>query len=123
VTANLGGSYYATDVGSITESAKGPVNRKDCYAGAEAMWLEAIGNWDVYASAELRWRSVYDYHRASRNTPEDRQVSVNVIVGTKISGSNKASPFVRFYRGVNPHGQFRNQRDYTEVGIGVRLVR
>jgi hypothetical protein len=127
VTANLRGSYYSTDVDSITVSARGPVipshNRKDCYVGAEVTWIEAIGTWDVYASAEARWRSVYDYHRPTRDTPEDRQASINLIVGTKISGSNKASPFVRVYRGVNPHGQFRNQRNYTEVGIGVRLVR
>ena len=59
---------------------------------------------------------------------EERQASVNLIVGIKKNGTGKggvgrASPFVRFYRGVNPHGQFRNQKDFTELGIGVRLVR
>jgi hypothetical protein len=127
VTANLRGSYYSTDLNSITFSARGPVipsrNREDPYVGAEVMRPRVIGSWDGYASAELRWRSVYDYHRVSRNTHEARQASINVIAGTKINGSNKASPFIRYYHGVNPHGQFRNQRDYTEVGIGVRLVR
>jgi hypothetical protein len=124
VTANLRGTYYATDPDSITTSRRGPVipshNRRDCYLGAEVV---LPGAWNVYASTELRWRSVYDYHRPSRNTPEKRQLSTNFIIGTKVVGSNKASPFFRFYRGVNPHGQFRNQKNYREVGLGVRLVR
>lgn len=127
VTANLRGSYYATDPDSVTESARGPVipshNRKDPYLGAEVRREEVLGRWDIYGSAELRYRSVYDYHRPSRDTPEERELSINVIAGMKINGANKASPFVRFYRGVNPHGQFRNQKHYREIGIGVRLVR
>ena len=30
---------------------------------------------------------------------------------------------LRVYHCVNPHGQFRNQKNFTELGIGVRLVR
>lgn len=128
LTANVRGSYYATDAGSITESPRGPVtpstNRFDPYAGADINWEEFIaGRWDVYVSAELRWRTIYDYHKEDPDDSEDRQASLNLIVGTKLNGANKASPFLRFYHGVNPHGQFRNQKDYSELGIGIRLVR
>jgi hypothetical protein len=126
-TYNLRGSYYEVGPDSITESRVGPVvpshNRCDPYAGIDVKKEEAIGRWDVYASAEMRWRTVYDYHRASRDIGEERQMSWNLILGTKLNGTNKASPFVRLYRGVNPHGQFRNQKDYSELGIGIRLVR
>ena len=29
--------------------------------------------------------------------------------------------YLRVYHGVNPHGQLRNQRDYTTFGIGVNF--
>jgi len=127
VTANVKASYYATDAGSITQSARGPVtpskNRLDPYFGSDVRWEEAIGRWDLYLSGELRWRTVYDYHKRRPDAAEDRQASVNLIAGIKLNGINKASPFLRYYRGVNPHGQFRNQKNYSELGLGVRLVR
>jgi len=128
VTANVRSSYYETDADSVTQSARGPVtpstNRFDPYLGGDVAWEQLIGEkWDVYLSGELRWRTVYDYHKQQPDAAEDRQASVNVIVGIKLNGVNRASPFVRFYRGVNPHGQFRNQRDYSELGLGIRLVR
>ena len=121
------GSYYATDAASITQSARGPVtpstNRWDPYLGGEVRWEQLIGRWDAYLSSELRWRTVYDYHKRRPDAAEDRQASVNLIAGIKLNGINKASPFLRYYRGVNPHGQFRNQKNYSELGLGVRLVR
>jgi hypothetical protein len=135
VTCNLGDSYYQVGAGTITESPLGPVtlstNRIDPYAGLEVLREEMFqlrGNvgYDVYASAEVRYRSVYDYHKANPSASEERQLSTNMIVGIKENGGagpGRVSPFVRYYRGVNPHGQFRNQKDYTEYGIGLRLVR
>jgi hypothetical protein len=127
VTANVKDSYYATDAGSITESPRGPVtpstNRLDPYVGSDVRWEELIGRWDIYVSGELRWRTIYNYHKRRPDAPEDRQASVNLIVGTKVNGENKASPFLRFYHGVNPHGQLRNQKSYSEMGLGIRLVR
>ena len=127
-----GDSYYQVDPASVTISPQ-PVtpstNNSDYYIGFDAE-LEAIwfnDSWGPYASAELRNRSIYDYHKADPDAPEDRQLSVNVIFGLKKSGAvagiGRAAPFIRYYRGVNPHGQFRNQPDYVEYGIGMRLVR
>ncbi len=138
VTATLpfGDSYYFTDPDSLTESPRQPVtpseNWWDPYAGFEVTKQNLIPatdkreGYDAYASVEMRWRSVYDYHKADPGAAEERQASFNVIVGIKLVGNDAlgyASPFIRYYRGVNPHGQFRNQKDYTEYGIGLRLVR
>jgi hypothetical protein len=125
-------SYYSVGPGSVTESRIGPVteskNWLDPYAGLEVLFEGVCeSQWDIYASSELRWRSVYDYHKADADDAEERQPSVNVIAGVKKTGIGRGfgrvSPFVRFYYGVNPHGQFRNQKSYTEAGFGVRLVR
>ena len=136
ITATLpfGDSYYLVGDGSVTSSPE-PVtpseNWFDPYAGLEVTWKKLIPSehhdgYDGYASAELRWRTVYDYHKDRPGAPEERQASINIIAGVKLAGNDlfgHASPFLRYYRGVNPHGQFRNQRDYVEYGIGLRLVR
>lgn len=133
-TLPFGDSYYSTDAASATESPIGPVtlsaNWLDPWAGIEATWVEAFGSgvaWDIYGSAELRWRSIYDYHKTGDDVAEDRALSTNLVAGVKRGGTGgvfgRASPFVRLYHGVNPHGQFRNQTGYTQLGVGLRLVR
>ena len=126
-TVPFGDSYYEVGPGTITESRIGPVTESenwiDPYAGFERRWNERIRErWDVYLSGELRWRTVYDYHKAHAGAAEERQASLNLIAGVKKSGTPRVSPFIRFYHGVNPHGQFRNQKDFTQLGIGLRLV-
>lgn len=129
-TLPLEDTYYSTDDDSATESALGPVvesrNWIDPYLGVEAEWEGVLGDWGPYASLELRHRSVYDYHRSSEDVSERRQPSANLIVGLKQSTGRRglaiASPFVRIYHGVNPHGQFRNQRDFTVYGLGLRMA-
>ncbi len=123
-------SYYSVDALSATQSALGPVTESsrwvDPYFGLEAEWEEALGSWGPYVSGEARWRSIYDYHKSEPEADEDRQLSFNLVVGVRKAGGGalgRASPFVRLYHGVNPHGQFRNQDDYTQFGIGLRLVR
>lgn len=130
-TVPFGGGYYETGPGTVTQSPVGPVTESknwiDPYAGFDTEWEKRKRKWAAYLSGELRWRSVYDYHKADPNAAEERQPSINLIAGVKKTGDAKglgrASPFVRLYWGVNPHGQFRNQKDYTEAGIGLRLVR
>lgn len=133
-TLPFGDSYYQTGPGSVTESRIGPVTEStnwwDPHLGIDFKREELFFNdtFDLYASTEIRWRSVYDYHKADPDDAEDRQTSVNLIVGIKKTGSGRggigrASPFFRFYHGVNPHGQFRSQKSFTEWGFGVRLVR
>jgi len=122
-------SYYQTGPGTATQSPFGPVTEStnwiDPYVGFDAEREES--KWTIYLSGELRWRSVYDYHKVRPDAAEERQSSVNLIAGLKKSGDDKgfgrASPFARFYYGVNPHGQFRNQKDFKELGVGLRLAR
>lgn len=122
-------SYYETGPGTVTQSPIGPVTESmnwiDPYTGFDAVCEKP--KWTTYFSGELRWRTVYDYHKIHPGEAEDRQPSVNLIVGLKKTGDDKgfgrASPFGRFYYGVNPHGQFRNQKDFKEFGIGLRLAR
>jgi hypothetical protein len=129
-------SYYSVDASSATRSPIGPVvesgNSIDPYLGLEytrpALRPEGTGflaEWGWYGSLEARYRSVYDYHRTSAGVAEDRQLSANLIVGAQKLGGQftRVSPFVRVYQGVNPHGQFRNQRDFTLVGLGFRVAR
>jgi hypothetical protein len=125
-------SYYDVSPDSITLSRIGPVteskNWYDPYGGLEFKREKLLFHeaWAFYASSELRWRSVYDYHKLDPRQSEQRQASVNLIAGIAKSGSGRsigrASPFIRFYHGVNPHGQFRNQKNFTEFGAGIRLV-
>jgi hypothetical protein len=129
-------SYYSVDENSATESPVGPVieshNWIDPYVSGEVhleqfstMSAGILGRWGGYLAAEVRRRSIYDYHRANRDVGEERQLSFNVIAGIQPAGGRleRASPFVRVYRGVNPHGQFRNQSSFTLWGIGLRLRR
>lgn len=133
-TFPFGESYYQAD--DLATQSPFPVTESknwiDPYGGIEFVNDELFtflkDKYDLYASAELRWRSVYDYHKADPDDAEERQPSVNIIVGAKKSGAGRAgigraSPFFRFYRGVNPHGQFRNQKNFTEYGFGIRLTR
>ncbi|MGH7460612.1 MAG: DUF1207 domain-containing protein [Longimicrobiales bacterium] len=132
-TVPFNDSYYSVDAASATQSAIGPVieshNSIDPYFGFEYVIDNVLakasgsGAWSVYLSTEIRYRSVYDYHRASADVAEDRQPSINVVLGIQKPGGrfDRVSPFLRIYQGVNPHGQFRNQKGFTLVGAGLRL--
>lgn len=81
--------------------------------------------WAPFASAETRHRIVYDYDKPTSDTPEQRQWSTTLAAGimTAPAASTPATMalshiYVRFYHGVNPHGQLRNVRDYTMFGVG-----
>jgi hypothetical protein len=114
-------SYYSVDAESVTESPLGPVttstNWIDPHMGIE-IEREGIlftGKGSLFASVEMRWRSIYDYHKTAATDRERRQLSTNVIVGARKSGHSeygRFSPFLRLYHGVNPHGQFRNQTGF-----------
>jgi Protein of unknown function (DUF1207) len=79
------------------------------------------GKRHVYASADLRNRLQYDYHRLP-GAEDQRQWSMNLQLGRTLPEDSRGSPlqdyFVEFYYGVNPYGQLRSQRDYWSAGIG-----
>ena len=81
--------------------------------------------WAPFVSAETRDRIVYDYQKPTSDTPEDRQWSTTIAAGIRTApAASTAAPmalshiYFRFYHGVNPHGQLRNQPDYTMWGVG-----
>lgn len=78
--------------------------------------------WKPFFSVELRHRTVYDYNKAS-SEKKDKQWSVNLLSGLKITKQASLLPgvYFRFYHGVNPHGQFRNQKCYTLYGVGLHF--
>lgn len=135
LTALLGDSYYSTDANSVTSSPIGTVTESsnwfDPYLGVQSQWDQLKSDGFLsrvagYVSAEVRFRSVYDYHKTTADAVESRKASLNLIAGLKPTGTSdlgRTSIFVRVYRGVNPHGQFRNDEDFTFYGLGMRLVR
>ena len=67
---------------------------------------------------------VYAYDRPSEDDKEDTKLSVNVLIGTRTHDFDTAAPvtfdlYFRYYHGVNPAGQFRNDSKYTLYGIGL----
>lgn len=75
-------------------------------------------------SCDIRDRTVYNYEKVSRDQPEDTEISTNLFVGLKqlrVAGKITPTYYVRYYHGVNPMGQFRNQSNYTLFGFGVHF--
>ena len=74
-----------------------------------------------YFSADVRPRLIYNYHQTPEN-PEERQWSFNLQVGRAVPEGATGTPlkqyFFQFYRGVNPYGQLRSQKDFWSAGFG-----
>lgn len=117
-----GQTYYQADSLEIGDRpVTPPTNRSEPYAVIE--WRRVVGG--PYISIESRHRSVFDYDR-SEGMPEDRRHSYNIIMGwysprQSATALGKVSPYLRFYHGVNPFGQFRSVRNYQIVGLGLRI--
>ncbi|HEY0874605.1 MAG TPA: DUF1207 domain-containing protein [Vicinamibacterales bacterium] len=93
--------------------------------GGEYRHPHGDGSWSPFVSAEARHRILYDYRKPSSSTPEERQWSTTLAAGIRTAPASHTPAtmalseiYVRFYHGVNPHGQLRNQRDYTMFGVG-----
>jgi hypothetical protein len=82
--------------------------------------------WALFTSVDLRRRIVLDFNKPTEDTKEDTQWSLNLLGGVRSwSGFQRFSIkeiYGRVYRGVNPHGQLRNQKDYWQAGIGVNFA-
>lgn len=88
--------------------------------------FERPARWAPFVSADLRRRIVLDFNKSSAEVKEDTQWSVNMLAGIRSQAGNFRFAikeiYARFYRGVNPHGQLRNQKDYWLAGIGVNFA-
>jgi hypothetical protein len=79
-------------------------------------------------SLDIRDRTIYNYAKLTQNQPEDTEVSTNLMGGLRQirqgpGALGKITPtyYLRYYHGVNPFGQFRNQSNYTLFGFGVHF--
>ncbi|HUQ34142.1 MAG TPA: DUF1207 domain-containing protein [Pyrinomonadaceae bacterium] len=78
-----------------------------------------------FASVDVRFRTIYDYQKASDLEREDSQPSINLLLGLRFKADRKPEDkgipelFFRYYHGVNPAGQFRNQKNYQLIGFGI----
>lgn len=79
------------------------------------------GDRDLFVSLDARHKLVYDFHR-DPGEEETKQWSFSVAAGRTVSEGTQGIPlrdyFAYFYRGVNPFGQLREQKDYWMAGIG-----
>src|SRR5439155_16158136 len=87
--------------------------------------MTRVSFWKPYVSADLRYRTVYNYAKSDPKAADDRQWSTNLIAGYRRLRveSKRGEPdfFARLYYGVNPYGQLRNQRGYFLIGVGVHV--
>jgi hypothetical protein len=85
-------------------------------------WAPQTRRWALFASSDVRHKTVYDYHKLSADQSEDKQWSTNLLLGLRTPEESPLSVkefYARIYHGVNPHGQLRNQASFTTYGIGI----
>jgi hypothetical protein len=80
--------------------------------------------WRPWISLDARPRIAYDYDRPSEDVAEGLEWSFNLLLGVRTTDTDYPDRgivelYARLYHGLNPHGQFRNQRNYTAFGIGM----
>ncbi len=66
-----------------------------------------------------------DFNKVSADVKEETQWSVNMLAGIRSQAGNARFAikeiYARYYHGVNPHGQLRNQKDFWLAGFGVNF--
>ena len=87
--------------------------------------FEQPARWAPFVSADLRRRIVLDFNKVSADVKEETQWSVNMLAGIRSQAGNARFAikeiYARYYHGVNPHGQLRNQKDFWLAGFGVNF--
>jgi hypothetical protein len=118
--------YYSTD--PLEVNGHTVTKSKNRYEPTfEFEWNRSVTGhqWEPYVSADLRYRTIFNYAKVDPNAADDRQWSTNLIGGYRRSRveSKRGEPdfFARLYYGVNPYGQLRNQRNYFLIGAGVHV--
>lgn len=121
------GFYYADPAEVNPATITLSTSRLEPYAEADLQFPVRLGaDWQLFLSADVRSRIVYNYHKTDPAAAEDRQISIDAAVGfsrTNEKRGEKGHPdlYIRLYHGVNPHGQLRSQRDFWMAGIGLNI--
>jgi hypothetical protein len=75
----------------------------------------------LFASIDARHKLVYAFHRLPGES-EEKQWSFKVAAGLAVPEGTRGIPlkqvYLHYYRGVNPYGQLRTQKDFWTVGVG-----
>jgi hypothetical protein len=75
----------------------------------------------LFGSVDTRHKLVYAFERQPGET-EEKQWSTKFAVGLAAPEGTRGVPlkaiYLHYYRGVNPYGQLRAQKDFWSVGVG-----
>ncbi|MCF6184172.1 MAG: DUF1207 domain-containing protein [Bacteroidales bacterium] len=119
--------WYFTDSLEV-KGANIPLSKKtfEWYFSANYQRIKGLlcsEKWVNIFSVQVNNRIQFSYEP---NIPEKRIWSYNLYFGWKYKISDKAFRnvgfFLRYYRGLNPHGQFRNIGDYRFTGLSIALM-
>jgi hypothetical protein len=82
--------------------------------------------WYDFLSVECRNRVLLDYEKMAPNQLEKRVWCVNAVYGWTFETAREANPmnvklYFRYYYGLNPFGQLRNQYDWWIASLGLAL--
>src|SRR5207247_1724965 len=65
--------------------------------------------WDPFVSADLRFKTIYNYAKVKAGDPDRSEPSLNLLAGfiRRTQRAAKGAPglYLRYYHGVNPAGQ------------------
>ena len=118
--------YYSEDLLAPEGATILPsINNGEWHFGFETMPVPTQSKlYRPFVSVDGRFKPVYDYEKTNPSQKEKVQLSWNVLVGfarrgPQITNDVPFNIFLRFYHGVNPHGQFRNQPNFTLIGFGI----
>lgn len=74
-----------------------------------------------FASIDARHKLIYAFDRAP-GVEEEKQWSLKLAAGLATPEGTRGVPlkaiYLHYYRGVNPYGQLRAQKDFWTVGVG-----
>ena len=80
-----------------------------------------IGSRHLFASIDARHKLVYAFHRGP-GEDEQKQWSTKLAAGLAIPEGTVGIPlqqvYLHYYRGVNPYGQLRAQKNFWTIGVG-----
>ncbi len=75
----------------------------------------------LFASVDARHKLVYAFRRTA-GEEEEKQWSMKFAAGLAAPEGTRGVPlkaiYLHYYRGVNPYGQLRAQKDFWTVGVG-----
>ncbi len=115
--------FYDADVIGASDDVSVSKSNPETYLNVE-FFQQRREQSGLFLALGARYRNVYAY---DPEEDQDRmQLSLNLIGGYRIfkqrqPSTSKADLYLRYYNGVNPHGQLRNDKDFWLVALGVRL--